>query len=433
MRFLTLNDWLSWQETLHPSEIELGLERVKNVWESIKPNQLNVPVITVAGTNGKGSSIAFLQSIYLAAGYQVGTYTSPHLYRYNERICINGNEVGDAQLIQAFDHIDKARQATSLTYFEFGTLAALSIFAIAMQSERPLDVILLEVGLGGRLDAVNIIDADLALITSIDLDHQEWLGNSKEQIGKEKAGVFRENKICVISDPVSPSSVEQYAIQCNCKRYRASREFGYSEAPGQWNWYGHGPHGKVNKTGLPKPVLKGQQQLQNASGVVMVVEALNESLPVSLQAIREGLLNANLGGRFEIRQDKVTTILDVAHNPAAAQLLANTLSEYVKANACGGQLRCLFSILADKNMTEVLSPMQSLCQQWSIAPLQHPRSAFVADIKNELLRLNPDNQVESYDSVALAYEQLVANATSGDIIVVFGSFYTVAEAGSIAV
>ncbi len=444
MRFSSLSDWLSWQETLHPNEIELGLERVKSVWQAMQPNQLSAPVITVAGTNGKGSSIAFLQSIYLAAGYRVGSYTSPHLYRYNERICIDGLAVEDDPLIQAFERIDKTRGETSLTYFEFGTLAALSIFASAMQSDQPLDVILLEVGLGGRLDAVNIINADLALITSIDLDHQDWLGDNKEQIGKEKAGIFRENKICVISDPDAPSSVEQHAIQCGCIRYRAGRDFGFSEeTPGQWDWYGLGlnkqdrnqddPVKRMSKTALPRPALTGQQQLQNASGAVMVTEALKDGLPVSLQAIREGLLNAKLAGRFEIRQNKITTILDVAHNPAAAQVLANTLVEFAQANACVGQFRCLFSVLADKDIAGVLAPMMSLCQHWSTATVPHPRSASASKIERELRKLNPDTQIDCYDSVRQAYQHLLANAQPEDTIVVFGSFYTVAEAGAMTV
>ncbi len=432
MRFSSLSDWLNWQESLHPNEIDLGLERVKSVWDSIQPNELNLPVITVAGTNGKGSTIAFLQSMYLAAGYQVGTYTSPHLYRYNERICINGIEVDDEQLIQAFELIDKSRAETSLTYFEFGTLAALLIFAMKMQSDNPLDVILLEVGLGGRLDAVNIIDADLALITSIDLDHQNWLGDNREKIGKEKAGVFRPNKIAIISDPNSPSSVEEHAKACHSECYLAGREFGYNQSAGQWSWYCHGRN-ETTKTALPRPMLSGEQQVQNASAAVMATEALRNRLPVSQQAIREGLLNAKLAGRFEIRHNKRTTILDVAHNPAAGQLLARTLTEYASGNSHRGQFRCLFSILADKDISGVLEPMMPLCQSWFLAPLAHPRSASVSSMEKALSKLNPANQVEHYDSVAAAYRQLVASSDPGDTIVVFGSFYTVAEVGAMTV
>ncbi|VAW92358.1 Dihydrofolate synthase @ Folylpolyglutamate synthase [hydrothermal vent metagenome] len=433
MRFSSLSDWLSWQETLHPNEIELGLERVKRVWDFMQPNQLNVPVIAVAGTNGKGSSIAFLQSMYLAAGYRVGTYTSPHLYCYNERICIDGCAVDDADLMRAFEHIDKIRGETSLTYFEFGTLAALSIFALAMRSDKPLDVMLLEVGLGGRLDAVNIIDADLALVTSIDLDHQNWLGDNREQIGKEKAGIFRENKLCVISDPDIPSSVEEHAIRCNCTRYFTGRDFSYSESSGQWDWNGQVLDKHINKSALPIPALNGQQQLQNASGAMMVLAALNNVLPVSLQAIRQGLLNAKLAGRFEIRQNKITTVLDVAHNPASSQMLAKTLADYIRRNNGGGQIRCLFSVMADKDITGVLMPMMSLCQRWSIAPVQHPRSASASNIKSILHKLNPENQVVCHDSVAQAYRQLVAISEPEDTIVVFGSFYAVAEAGALTV
>jgi len=442
MRFSTLHDWLSWQETLHPTEIELGLERVNQVWMSLSVHQLDLPVITVAGTNGKGSSIAFLQAIYLAAGYRVGSYTSPHLFHYNERICIDGEAVNEADIIQAFEHIDQARAGISLTYFEFGTLAALYLFARQMQSERPLDVVLLEVGLGGRLDAVNIIDADLAIITSIDLDHQSWLGESKEQIGKEKAGILKENKICVISDPNTPSVVEDRAKQLQCQTYVCHREYEYAQDDrldegnitiaasntGSASWHWMRAMG-TPKAGLPMPALNGQHQLQNAAGVLMAVDALAMRLPVSQQDIRQGLLNAHLSGRFDIRHNNATTtILDVAHNPAAARQLAKSLSQY-----SSGRVKCLFSILADKDITNVITPLLEQCDHWSIAPLEHPRSASRTSIKDQLHRLKPELVVAEFESVALAYRSMLNQAEPGDTLLVFGSFYTVAEVGEMTV
>jgi dihydrofolate synthase/folylpolyglutamate synthase len=432
VRFQTLNDWLTWQETLHPSEIELGLERIMRVWRDMHAPAFNCPVISVAGTNGKGSSLAILEAIYLAAGYDVGTYTSPHLYKYNERVRINGRPVSDEKLVRAFEKIDHARHAstpaTSLTYFEFGTLAALDIFAHA-----DMDVILLEVGLGGRLDAVNIIDADVALITSIDLDHQSWLGETREEIAREKAGILRNNKLCVVSDPEAPSVIDERSDSLNCKCFRAERDFDYEVEQGQWRWQAKN---KIS-AGLPLPALNGKHQCQNAAGVVMVIELLEQHLPVAQQAIRDGLVSATLPGRFEIHEGPVTIVLDVAHNEAAATALA----ESVRAYAGTRRILCVFSILADKDLKAVVRPFIKSVAHWSIAPLNTNRAMepglIEQEIQGQLDELNRASKSDIKQAVSVQTHASVADALSfvqkfadpGDIILVFGSFHIVAEAG----
>lgn len=437
MRFNTLNEWLQWQETLHPEEIELGLERVMRVWKDMQAPSSNhrpftCPVISVAGTNGKGSSLAMLQAIYLAAGYRVGSYTSPHLYHYNERICINGKAVTDDVIIAAFEAIDSARRKsvpeTSLTYFEFGTLAALDIFA-----QAELDVVLLEVGLGGRLDAVNIVGADVALITSIELDHQSWLGDTREDIAKEKAGILRANKTCVISDPTTPSIIEEQAKSLDCTCCIAGQAYEYQLEQAQWCWQSKD---KI-RAGLPLPALNGQHQLQNAAGVLMVIELLQTFLPVNQQAIRDGLLTASLPGRFEIRQirqGEITMILDVAHNPAAAV----SLSKSIKAYKGTRQIICLFSILMDKDMAGVIEPLIPYVSQWHLAPVTNARGMPVEEIEKEVGRqvqtqktnFLHEAQVYCHRSTTEAISSVQKLANPGDIILVYGSFYTVAEVGA---
>jgi dihydrofolate synthase/folylpolyglutamate synthase len=426
VRFHTLNEWLAWQETLHPKEIELGLERIMQVWTDLHEPVFSCPVISIAGTNGKGSSLAMLQAIYISAGYHVGSYSSPHLYQYNERICIDGKAVDDERIIAAFEKIDQARNKhqpeTSLTYFEFGTLAALDIFAHA-----DLDVILLEVGLGGRLDAVNIIDADVALITSIDLDHTAWLGETRDAIAREKAGILRKDKFCVISDPNAPMVIDNYANKLDCHCYRACRDFDYQETEGQWRW---SSKDKL-RSGLPLPSLNGKHQYQNAAGVLMTLDLLQSRLPVSQQAIRTGLLSASLPGRFEIRTGTVTTVLDVAHNEAAAQALAESIKTY----AAGRRILCIFSILEDKNIHEVISPFIGLVAHWSIAPLSTARAMKLDKIENEIKQqLEERNNdiikqvgVQTHATARDAFEFVQNLAAPDDVILVFGSFHLVAE------
>ncbi len=309
MRFDTLNDWLAWQETLHPKAIDLGLERVREVAARLGLLAPKHVVISVAGTNGKGSSVAMLEAILACAGLRVGAYTSPHLWQYNERIRIDRQPVDDAVLVASFARIDAARGDISLSYFEFGTLAALDILQRA-----DVDVAVLEVGLGGRLDAVNIVDADCALVTGIGIDHVEWLGPDRESIGREKAGIFRGGRPAVCSDPQPPASLRAVAQDCGAIWYGLGEQFGYARTGEVWDWWG--PNLRLD--GLPLPALPGPFQLQNAAGVVMALQTLGARLPVSVQALQAGLRAARVAGRFTVVPGPFETIFDVAHNPHAA-------------------------------------------------------------------------------------------------------------------
>ncbi len=347
MRFDTLQAWLDWQLQLHTSEIELGLERVGSVWSLLHPVPLSCKVITVAGTNGKGSSVAFLEAILKAGGYRVGCYTSPHMLRYNERIRLNGAEVSDERLCLAFEEVDRARADTPLTYFEFGALAALVIFA-----SEPLDVVVLEVGLGGRLDAVNIIDADVALITTIDIDHSDWLGETREEIGREKAGIMRPSRPVVFAGANPPLSVLRQAEHLSVPFLRNGADFSYQGDQQGWSW--HGVHRR--RHALPYPRLRGSHQLSNAAAVLAVLECLEQTLPLDQQAVRNGVREAALPGRFQVVDGAPVTILDVAHNPEAVGVLQRNLEE----TPCSGRTLAVFSMLEDKDIGEVVQIIEPL-------------------------------------------------------------------------
>ncbi len=414
MRFPTLDAWLAWQETLHPSAIELGLERPGQVLAALGLTSPGHTVITVAGTNGKGSSVAMLEGILLAAGYRVGCYTSPHLLRYNERVRIDGEPVSDEALCESFERIDQARGETSLTYFEFGTLAAMDIFARA-----GLDVVVLEVGMGGRLDAVNLQDADVALVTAIDVDHAVWLGNDREAIGREKAGIFRAQRPAVCSDPNPPASLLQHARELGTDLYLLGKEFRYAASDASWNWQGP----TVSYDGLPMPVLRGCFQLQNAAGVVMALTLLEDRLPVSPAQLRQGLHRVSLPGRFQVLPGAVTTILDVAHNPQSAEALAANL----EAQPVAGRTHAVVGVLADKDLGGVLGPLRDIIDLWYPASLDVPRGADFLTLQHALAEQGLEVE-RGFDSVSEALVAARACARPGDRIVVFGSFYTVAEA-----
>jgi len=365
-RFNSLQDWLSWQETLHPSEIELGLERIATVFRRLHADTFCCPVITIAGTNGKGSSLRMLESIYQADGYTVGAYSSPHLLRYNERIRVDGEEVTDTEIAAAFARIDAARADISLTYFEFGTLAALDIF----MQQQP-DVVLLEVGLGGRLDAVNIIDADVALLTAISLDHTDWLGTDRDAIGFEKAGILRAHRPVVCSDVDVPQSVLKHAADLASPLYRLGHEFDFEMQSPDWRWY----EGRGQTLDLPSPALRGTHQYRNAAGVLMVLALLQSRLPVSRAAIRAGLLNAHLAGRFQSvpgqSADAPSWIYDVAHNPQSVGQLAQMLAD---SQQPGRSTVALLGMLADKDSAAALEHIHSQIDEWHLAALDTPRS-----------------------------------------------------------
>jgi len=412
----TLSDWLAYLEQLHPQSIEMGLSRIELVRDKLELKPV-FPVIIVGGTNGKGSVCAILESVLTAAGYRVGCYTSPHLIHYNERIRFRQKAVSDQQLIQAFGVVEKAREASciSLTYFEFGTLAAMYLCMV-----EQVDVAVLEVGLGGRLDAVNCFDADCAVLTSIDLDHQDYLGDSREAIGFEKAGIFRHDKPVVCAENNLPFSVSSYADKIGARLVLINRNFGFFQEKNQWHfWSQNNP-----RYTLPLPVLRGIKQLNNASASLMALEQLHDQLPVNMHAIRNGLLTIDLAGRFQVLSTLPITILDVAHNPAAASILAENL----KMIQSSGRTYAVFAILQDKDIAGVIQELKYHIDVWLVAPIDAPRGAGIDKILEHMALedINHENcTIVEFKNVISAYVFACEQANKNDRICVFGSFYTV--------
>jgi dihydrofolate synthase/folylpolyglutamate synthase len=413
-RFDTLDGWLQWQESLHPRTIDLGLERATRVFGKLKTDKSAPLTITVAGTNGKGSCIAFLEAIYRAQGYRVGSYTSPHLLRYNERIRINGQPVSEALICQSFERIDEARQQTTLSYFEFSTLAALDIFARA-----DLDIQLLEVGLGGRLDAVNIIDTDLAVVTTICIDHVDWLGETREAIGREKAGIFRPATPVVVGDREPPQSLLEVARNIHAPLHRIGVDFDYQRLKNDWVWQ----FNAQQKESLPLPALPGEHQLGNASTVITAVEVLKPRIPVSDSAIRQGLQQASLPGRFQFIEGEIPILLDVAHNPQAVK----TLKTYIQQSFGQTTIHAVFSMMQDKDIIQVVDIIKDQVTDWTLAPLNNPRAAS-EDVMLEHFRQCQVKSVSAgFNHFAEAFEHAQSHAKPGDLILVFGSFFLVSE------
>jgi dihydrofolate synthase / folylpolyglutamate synthase len=419
----SLSQWLNYLENgVTDGKIEMGLARIEAVRKQMKLLP-NCPVIVVAGTNGKGSVCAYLTQIYQEAGYQVGTLTSPHLLRFNERIAVNGQSVSDAEIISAFACIEAARGETALTYFEFNTLAAVHIF-----NEQAVDVMILEVGLGGRLDAVNIFDADVSVITSVDLDHQAFLGDTIEQIAFEKAGVMRAGKPIILGQQHIPSRLEIYAQEICADLLILGRDFAYhqQEVP-HWAYSFHSQYSKhfiadQQKYILPLPALQGSFQLNNAACALTVLTCLQESLPVEIAAIRRGLLRVRHLGRFQLVPGKPVTILDVGHNPHAARALSDSL----KALPTAEKRLAVFSMLSDKDIDAVLEILHDQFDQWFIAPLATPRGLNMTQLQASFAKSDVC-QVYGYANILLAYQAALTQAEENDRIVIFGSFYTVAE------
>ena len=413
MRFQRLDDWLAWQSTLHPREIELGLERVTEVWRRLRPEGLSSPVVTVAGTNGKGSCVAMLEAIFRHAGYRVGAYTSPHLQRYNERIRIDGALVTDARLCQAFQRVDQTRQERALTYFEFGTLAALDIFA-----QEALDLVILEVGLGGRLDAVNIIDPDVALITTVDLDHSDWLGTTREEIGFEKAGIMRAGRPVVLAAEM-PESVYRHAGQLGARVLCAGRDFRVEPHANGFAWKG----GTHSYAALPQPSLPGDVQVQNAAAVLMVCECLSEHLPVSRSAIDRTLIELQVPGRFQVLPGTPSIILDVAHNPQAIQSLRDNLTR----QSIAGRLHAVFGILSDKDLSSIVRIISPLIASWHLVDTPGPRGQSADRLRDRMSALGIGENLFSCGSLSRAMGSAGRLADGQDAILVFGSFLVVGE------
>ena len=414
-RFTTLNDWLDWQDTLHPRKIDLGLERVASVAKQLNLDTPEYGVVSIAGTNGKGSSVAMLDSILCAAGYRVGSYTSPHLMRYNERIRINGEEIDDPSLCAAFQAIDDARGDITLSYFEFGTLAALYIFKSAS-----LDIALLEVGMGGRLDAVNIMQPDAALVTSIGIDHSTWLGTDRDQIGREKAGIFRTGRPAVCSDPAPPASLERVADELAAHWMCLGGAYTYDVSGSSWSWYGPGQH----RENLPFPGLAGSHQLDNAAGVLMVLESLNERYPVSHESIEQGLQSVSLSGRCQIITGDIELVLDVAHNANSAELLLR----FLRTQPVKGCTWMILGMLDDKDVREFTGILDPEVDNWQLASLRTDRGLSATDLQELMQSPARGNRIRCFPDVVAALRQTRSEAVVGDRIVVSGSFFTVAEA-----
>lgn len=413
-RLETLDQWLAYLETVNSRVIEMGLARVKKVKEALGLNPA-FPVITVGGTNGKGSVCALLEAILSCAGYRVGCYTSPHLVAYNERVRINRTLASDEALIRAFARVEATRGLTPLTYFEFGTLAAMLIFI-----EEKVDVAILEVGLGGRLDAVNVFDNDCAVIASVDLDHMEYLGDTREKIGFEKAGIFKRGKAAVCADPDPPRSVEEHALDVGTDFIQIGRDFGYKAQGEQWSYWGY----TGIRSGLPYPALRGAYQLQNASAVLAVLDELRAKLPVAVDDIRRGLLEVELPGRFQVLPGRPAVILDVAHNPHAARALAANLE------SMGGYRNtyAVLGMLKDKDIGGVVRAVAPYVDEWFVASLTGPRGASAGELVAALQNAGVAAQsVFAYDTPGKALDAACARAQEDDRIIAFGSFLTVSE------
>ncbi len=426
----TLEDWLAHLEGLHPrgqAGIELGLDRVRRVKDVLGQTQ-HCPVIIVGGTNGKGSTCAYLENIIDRAGYRVGCYTSPHLLAYNERVRVSGKPVGDDALCAAFARVEAARlQAgpVALTYFEFGTLAAWEVFATAR-----VEAAILEVGLGGRLDAVNVYEPDVSVVTTVALDHVDWLGPDRESIGYEKAGIYRAGRPALCADPNPPQSLLAHAAAIGTDLRLIGRDFGFERAAGegnesrlQWRWWCRSGDQLLRRT-LAYPGLRGPTQLYNAAVALAALDALADKLPVTMQAIRPGLIETELPGRFQVVPGKPAIVLDVSHNPQAIKVLADNLSSmgfFDRTHAVVGMLN-------DKDIAGALQPLKDRVDIWHVAALGGPRGTSAATLAAIIADCRLGGEVICYESAQSAMQAAKGVAAESDRIVAFGSFYTVAGA-----
>jgi len=429
----TLAEWLALQESVHPKTIDMGLARVSSVARTLRVDKPSSRVITVGGTNGKGSTVVHLDSLLRGAGASTGLFTSPHFLRYNERIRVGGVEVEDAELISAFERIDAARGSTTLTFFEFNALAALVIFA-----ERRVDVAILEVGLGGRLDAVNLVDADVAVVCSIGFDHRDYLGDTLEQIGAEKAGIFRAGRPAVLSTAEMPSSVYSTIASIGARGVIAERDFGWQVEPdGRWSYRGL----RVSLDNLPPSALVGSIQYRNASAALAAIESLDAGYTLNEQTVSHALRDVRLAGRFQVVPGPVEWILDIAHNEPAARVFAEHVRErpFPAAAAGGadvgrgagvgsgrGRTFAVVGILADKDAREIAAALALLVDHWVLCTLPSARGSTASDLANRLGL--PPERVTLADSVEEGCEAARAATVPGDRVLVFGSVYTVGPA-----
>ena len=413
----SLGEWLDWQSTLHPRAIDLGLERCRRVRDAMglgaAPESNRPPRIVVAGTNGKGSCVAFLESMLAAAGLRTGAYTSPHLHRYNERVRIAGRAVSDAALVEAFERVDAARGDTSLTFFEFGTLAAADIIERAR-----VDVTIMEVGLGGRLDAVNAFEPSVSLITAIGVDHRAWLGDDRESVGREKAGIMRAEVCCVLGEPAPPESVVGHARVVGAPCRIPGRDYGFERGPNGWRWWGAGGAAIDD---LPPPGLAGPHQVDNAAACLAVLDALSPRVEVSDAAARSGIAGARLAGRLQWLETPRRVLVDVAHNPLGALALA----AYLASNRSRPRRRAVCGVLGDKDAGAMLRALAHEIDAWYFASLPGSRGRDARELAGTLPRTVPGF---AFDSVEAAFEAALAHRSEHEEVVVFGSFVTVQRA-----
>jgi dihydrofolate synthase/folylpolyglutamate synthase len=415
----TLADWLDYQQSTHPRAIELGLDRVREVWRRMGAPVPAPLVITVGGTNGKGSTVAFLEAMLSASGKRVGCYISPHLLRYNERIRVAGTDAGDAMLIDAFERIEMARAEIQLTYFEFGTLAALWIFA-----QSSLDVAVLEVGLGGRLDAVNIVDADAAVVVTVDLDHQDWLGNDIDSIGREKAGIFRKDRPAIVGMHEPPRGLLDAAAYIGAQVLRAGKDFRVLPRIHGWQW----ECGDATVM-LPEPELAAACQIDNAAAAVMAMYSLRDRLGWDADAIARGVREARIPARLQrLHKDGAPEfVVDVGHNPQAARVLA----QWLAAHPPRGRNIAVFGALSDKDVAGIVAPFLPHIGHWHLCGLDadSPRGLGAARLRERMPAAATDEHGSVDAALDAALEQAASEqGTVGDRILAFGSFFVAAPA-----
>ncbi len=412
----TLSDWLAHIERVHPRTIEMGLDRVRTVKDAMQLEPL-MPLLIVGGTNGKGSACMMLEAILHQGGYRTGCYTSPHITRYNERVRVAKLEADDDSLARAFAAVEAARlkAGVALTYFEFGTLAAVWLFI-----EQRVDVLILEVGLGGRLDAVNVFEPDCALVMSVDIDHVEYLGDTREKIGFEKAGIYRAGRPAICADADPPRSLLEHADKIGAQLMLVNRDYSHHAQATQWRY--RGPGG--DRHGLPYPALRGAYQLGNAAAVIAALDTLRERLPVTVNDIRTGLLDAENPGRFQVLPGQPMTILDVAHNPHAARALSQALGALPR----GGRTIAVFAMLGDKDIDGVIRVIMPRVDVWCVAGLEGARGTTAAQMTQRLKACGVVNGVHECVNVAEALNMAYGIAAESDKILIFGSFHTVSEA-----
>ncbi len=410
---MTLDQWLAFIERQHAHPIALGLDRLRVVSQRLDQRQ-TCPVIVVGGTNGKGSTCAMLERILLCAGYCVGLHSSPHLLRYNERIRVRGQAASDETICAAFERVEAVRGDVPLTYFEFGMLAAWEAFAA-----QPLDVLILEVGLGGRLDATNLYEPDAAIVTGVDLDHLDYLGSTREDIGFEKAGIFRPGRPAICGDRDPPRRLVEHARAIGAQLTVLGRDFDCQRMEGQWQY--HGPGG--NRSGLAFPALRGDRQLDNASCALAALDALRDRLPVAMQDIRRGLAEVELPGRFQVLPGRPTVVLDVAHNPQAARALADSLGSMTYHPTTWA----VFGMLRDKDIAGVVEAIRHRVDRWLPCTLGGPRAANAAALSEVLESVGVAGPLPTFESPSAAFRYAREMAGEDDRILAFGSFLTVAD------